>query len=173
MLRPPSAPLGAARILLQLMRVLNVGMAVALLIAIPASLVFETQFFAFFSKRPPRIDPSWLMPTLRAGIVLALGLVAVVHVSLTRLLAMVETVRSGDPFVPENATRLYTIAWCLLGSQVFELAFGAVAAVMNAAGSSIDWNLTLNGWLAVVLLFVLARVFEEGTQLRDDLGKMI
>jgi hypothetical protein len=143
-------------------------------VAFPASFLFEPQFFEFFSKQPPRIDPAWLMPVLRTWLVLALAMVAAVHVLLARLLAMVETVRSGDPFVPDNAARLQTIAWCALALQVLHLTFGVMAATLNAAGSNVDWKFSgLTGWLAVVLLFVLARVFEEGTQMREDLERMI
>ena len=94
------------------LRVLNLVMGIGLLAGIPASFLFESTFFEFFSKRPPRIDPTWLVPVLRIWLVLALPMVAAVHVSLSRLLAVVETVRSGDPFVPQNAARLKTIAWC-------------------------------------------------------------
>jgi hypothetical protein len=142
-------------------------------VAIPASFLFEPQFFHFFSKRPPRIDPAWLVPALRIWIVLALLMVAAVHMFLARLLAVVETVRAGDPFVPENAARLKTIAWCVLATQLLHLTFGMLAATMNAAGSNIDWKFSVTGWLAVVLLFVLARVFEEGTLMRKELETMI
>jgi len=145
-----------------------------LIVAIPASFLFEPQFFEFFSKRPPRIDPTWLVPVLRLWMVLALAMVAAVQVLLARLLAMVETVRAGDPFVADNAARLQTIAWCALAMQLLHLAFGVMAATVNAAGSNVDWNFSgFTGWLAVVLLFVLARVFEEGTEMRDDLERMI
>jgi hypothetical protein len=174
LLRPESTALGASRILLKVLRVCNFILAVGLVVAIPASFIFEPQFFEFFSsKRPPRIDPSWLIPTLRIWVVLALAMVAAVHVSLSRLLDVVETVRSGDPFVPENAVRLNTIAWCVLINELLRLVFGVLAAAMNAAGSNIEWEFSVTGWLAVVLLFVLARVFEEGTHMREDLGKMI
>jgi hypothetical protein len=33
----------------------------------------------------------------------------------------------------------------------------------------IDWNFSVTPWLAVLLCFVLARVFEEGTRMREDL----
>jgi hypothetical protein len=152
---------------------LNVLTGVGLILALPASVIFEPQFFEFFSKRPPRIDPSWLLPVLRVWLLLALLMVAAVHVSLSRLLAMVETVRSRDPFVPENAARLKTIAWCVLATQLLHLTFGVMAAAMNAAGSSINWEFSTTGWLAVVLLFVLAWIFEEGARMREDLGTMI
>ena len=174
MLRPHSATLGAARILLRILRAFNLVTGVMLIIAIPASFLFEPQFFEFCSKRPPRIDPTWLVPVLRIWMVLALAMVAAVHVLFSRLLAMVETVRAGDPFVADNAARLQTIAWCALALQLLHLAFGVMAATVNAAGSSVDWNFSgFTGWLAVLLLFVLARVFEEGTQMREDLQRMI
>jgi hypothetical protein len=156
-----------------MLRVLNLVAGVCLIAAIPASFVFEPEFVQFFSKRPPRIDPAWLIPVLRIWLVLGLLMVAAVHVFFARLLAVVETVRAGDPFVPENAARLKTIAWCVLATQLLHLTFGAFAATMNAAGSNIDWEFSVTGWLAVVLLFVLARVFEEGTQMREDLQTMI
>ena len=41
------------------------------------------------------------------------------------------------------------------------------------ADADIDWDFSLNGWLAVLLAFVLAKVFEHGARMRDDLGAMI
>ena len=174
MVGPQASALKASRILLGILRAFNLVTGVMLIVAIPASFLFEPQFFEFFSKRPPRIDPTWLVPVLRIWMVLALLMVAALHVALARLLAMVETVRAGDPFVPDNAVRLNTIAWCALAMQLFHLAFGVMAATVNAAGSNVDWKFSgFTGWLAVVLLFVLARVFEEGTRMREDLQRMI
>jgi len=173
MLQPYSAALSASRVLLSILRAFNLIMGVMLVVALPASFLFEPTFLEFFSKRPPRIDTAWLMPVLRIWLVLALPMVAAVHVSLSRLLDIVKTVRSGDPFVPENAVRLKTIAWCLLINELLRLTFGMLAAAMNAAGSNINWDFSATGWLAVVLVFVLARVFEEGTHMREDLERMI
>jgi hypothetical protein len=172
-LRRPSPALTAAQVLLELLRGFNLLVGVVLLLAFAATFPFEPQFFQFFSKRPARIDPSWLVPILRLWMLLALPLIAIVHVFFSRLLAVIATVRTGDPFVPENAVRLQTIAWCALGGQLYELLFGVLVAAVNAAGSNVPWKFSATGWLAVVLLFVLARVFEEGTQMREDLGKMI
>lgn len=174
MTQTQSAALSLSRVLIKILRVLNLGIGVMLILAIPASFLFEPTFFEFFSKKPPRIDPGWLLPALRVWIVLAIPMIAAVHVLLSRLLAMVETVRTGDPFVPENAVRLKTIAWCVLATELLHLTYGILAAAMNAAGSNVEWKFSgMTGWLAVVLLFVLARVFQEGTQMREDLGTMI
>jgi hypothetical protein len=87
---------------------------------------------------------------------------------------MIGTVRAGDPFVPENAARVKTVAWCLLVVQLFELACGIFISVLTRAGADMgDWDPSLSGWLAVLLLFVLARVFEEGARIRADLEAMV
>jgi hypothetical protein len=165
--------LGASRILLKVMRVLNLATGLAFLACLVASFLFEPAFVAFFSKQPPRIDPGLLMPILRVWVVLTAPLIAVVHISLSRLLEMVDTVREGDPFVPENAARMKTIAWCVLATQIYHLFFGLMVALVNAAGSRMEWSFSPTGWLAVVLLFVLALVFEQGTRIRADLEAMI
>lgn len=165
--------LGISYVLLSVLRVLNLATGALLIVCIAGSFVFEPAFVDFFTKRPPRTDPELLMPTLRLWMLVALPMVAAVHVLLSRLIEMVETVRRGDPFVPENAVRLKTIAWALLAIQLLHLLFGVFAAVMNAAGSNIDWSFSISGWLAVLLLFVLARVFDEGARIRNDLEAMV
>ena len=159
--------------LLKILRVLNLLTGVLLVACFLASFIYEPVFREFFSKQPPRIDPGLLVPILRVWMLFTAPAIAAVHVSLSRLLEMVETVRAGDPFVPENAARMKVIAWCTLGLQLFDLLCGVMAAAMNAAGSNMDWSFSLTGWLAVVLLFVLARVFEEGARIRADLEAMV
>ena len=173
MVEPPSTALGASRFLIAFMRAFNLLVGAGLIAALIASFPFASVFFEFFSKRPPSIDPSWMLPVLRTWMLLALPMVVAVHISLSRLMDVVRTVGAGDPFVPENAVRLKTIAWCVLATQLLDLSFGVMAAVLNAAGSNVEWKFSLTGWLAVVLLFVLASVFEEGTRLRGEMEAMI
>jgi hypothetical protein len=102
----------------------------------------------------------------------ALGLVGVPlnFIMLSRLRAMVDTVRGGDPFVAQNAARLQTIAWAVLGQQLLQLAIGTIARSVSTPAHPLHISaFSTGGWLAVVLLFVLARVFAEGTSMRDDL----
>jgi len=165
--------LGLSRVLLRLLRILNLVGGAALVVAFILSFPLEPSFREFFSKQPPRIDPWLLIPTLRLWMLLAMPAIAAVHIQLTRLLEMVETVRAGDPFVPLNAVRMKTIARCMLAIQLLDLVYGIMAKTMTAAGSRIDWSFSANGWLAVVLLYVLASVFEHGARLRSDLEAMV
>ena len=168
-----SKVLGLSRALLRLARVLNLFTGALLVACLLASFVFEPAFREFFTKQPPRIDAGLLLPILRVWMLLAIPAIAAMHILLSRLLDMVGTVRAGDPFVPDNAVRMKTFAWCVLGLQLFDLACGAMAAAMNAAGSDIDWTFSATGWVAVALLFVLAQVFEQGTRIRADLEAMV
>src|SRR5450432_4571035 len=95
----------------------------------------------------------------------------IIGVILKRLLAMVETVRAGDPFVAANASRLQVIAWTLLALQVLSLVIGAIGKSVSTPAHPLHLNagFSVNGWLAVLLMFLLARVFAEGALMREDL----
>jgi hypothetical protein len=165
--------LGASRVLLKIWRALNLLMAAAFLAMLLASFIFEPAFREYFSRNA-RLDADVVLPTMRLWVVTGLPMFAAIHVMVSRLLAMIETVRAGDPFVPQNAQRIRTIAWCLLVVQLFELACGIFIGVLSRAGADIgDWDPSLSGWVAVLLLFVLARVFEEGARIRADLEAMV
>jgi hypothetical protein len=93
------------------------------------------------------------------------------HVILAHLLAIVDTVRAGDPFVVANARRLQAIAWWVLGAECVHLAVGVVARAASTPAQplDVDWSLSLAPWIAILMLFVLARVFDHGARLRADL----
>jgi hypothetical protein len=101
------------------------------------------------------------------------GLVAIPlnYIVLKRLLAIVETVRAGDPFVAVNASRLQAIAWALLVLQLLSVVIGTIARNISTRAHplDIDAGFSISGWLAVLLTFLLARVFAEGTLMREDL----
>ena len=84
---------------------------------------------------------------------------------------MVETVRAGDPFVATNAQRLQAIAWALLALQLLSIVIGAIGKAVSSPAHPVDLDagFSINGWLAVLLTFLLARVFAAGALMRDDL----
>ena len=94
------------------------------------------------------------------------------HAIVARLLWIVETVRAGDPFVTENAARLQTIAWSVLALELARFLIVGIANSVSTAARPIhiDLNLSVTPWLAVLLLFVLARVFDHGARMREDLA---
>ena len=91
--------------------------------------------------------------------------------TLKRLMAMVQTVRAGNPFVAVNAYRLNAIAWLLLGQQLLSVVIGLIGKAVSSPAHPLhlDAGFSPGGWLAVIMTFVLARVFAEGTLMREDL----
>ena len=106
-------------------------------------------------------------------VVTPLGLAATPlnYLILKRLLAIIETVRNGNPFVASNAERLETIARALLAIQVLSMIIGAIGRAISTPAHPVNFDagFSINGWLAVLLIFLLARVFAEGASMRDDL----
>ena len=139
---------------------------VALLVVMPHEQWIMTAF-----KIPPSPDAARLIMGLRAIAVFGLAAVPLNYAILKRLLAIVCTVRAGDPFVAVNAHRLQTIAWALVALQILGFTIGAIAKAISSPVHpvDIDAGFSINGWLAVLLTFVLARVFAEGTLMREDL----
>ncbi len=164
-----SAALPIAHVVLRILIVLNwlMGAAIlALLVVTP-----NEQWIMSAFKLSPSPEAERLVMGLRAIAVLGLAAIPLNYVVLKRLLAMVETVRAGDPFVAANAYRLRAIAWTLLALQLLSLVIGSIARTVSTPAHPLHLNagFSIDGWLAVLLTFLLARVFAEGTLMRQDL----
>ena len=118
----------------------------------------------------PSPEAERLVMGLRAIAVLGLAAIPLNHAVLKRLLAIVETVRAGDPFVAANASRLQAIAWVLLALNLLSIVIGAIAKTVSTPAHPLhlDAGFSINGWLAVLLTFVLAHVFAKGALMRED-----
>jgi hypothetical protein len=167
---PRSSELPLARGTLRTLIVLNWLLGAGILTLLIATIVAEQWTFTALGIPPSsRIRP--MMTGLRAIAVLGLVAIPLNHVILTRLFAIVETVRRSDPFVATNAQRLQAIAWVLLCLQLLSLVIGAIGKAIStpAYPLHLDAGFSASGWLAVILTFVLARVFAEGTVMREEL----
>jgi hypothetical protein len=165
-----SSALPIAWITLRILILLNWLGGAAILALLVATIVAEQWTFTALGITPSTGIPSQIMG-LRA--IAALGLVAIPlnYAVLKRLLVIVETVRKGDPFVAANAIRLQAIAWALLALQLLSMVIGGIGKAISTPEHPLhlDAGFSINGWLAVLLTFVLARVFAEGTLMREDL----
>lgn len=152
-------------LLLKILIVLNIAALAVMLLVLVGSFT-EPVASAIARQHSPETAARMLL-AVRAALLIGVLTIPFAHMLLTRLRAIVQTVGAGDPFVPDNARLLKTIAWCLLAIQLLDLGFGAVALAVEP---NFGWTFSLTGWLAIVLLFVLARVFEHGTLMREELA---
>jgi hypothetical protein len=116
-------------------------------------------------------DHGNVVVAMRAIVVIGIVGTPIAYVVFSRLLRIVESVRTGEPFTMDNAGRLRTIAWALLGLELLRVCVVAIASGVSTreVPLHINGNFDLTGWLAILLLFVLAQVFLEGTRMREDL----
>ena len=164
-----SAAVPIAYVMLRILIVVNLlgGAAIlALLVVMP-----NEQWIMSAFKLSPSPDAARLVMGLRSIAVLGLAAIPLNHVVLKRLLAIIGTVRAGDPFLAANASRLKAIAWVLLALNVLSIVIGGIAKAVSSPAHplNLDAGFSINGWLAVTLTFVLARVFAEGVLMREDL----
>lgn len=170
---PGSPALRWSRILIKLLMVLNIAGGVILIACFAASFVLHDLVVDMLRSNRSPLDTDLFIPAVRVWMVLTLPAIAALHILFRRTLELLATVQVGSPFVAENAARLRTMAWCLVIVQATQLVHGVMSAVAEAAHADMDWDFSPVGWLCVLLLFVLARVFEEGARMRDDLEAMI
>lgn len=164
-----SAALPIAYVVLRLLIVFNwlVGAAIlALLVVMP-----NEQWIMSAFDLDPSPEADRLVMGLRAVAVVGLVTIPLNHAVLKRLIAIIETIRDGDPFVATNARRLRAIAWILLVLQLLSLVISAIAKTVSTPEHPLrlDAGFSTSGWLAVLLIFILARVFAEAAYMRDDL----
>ena len=169
---PPSysAALSSAYVVLRILIVLNWLYGAAILALLTATIVAEEWTMTALGI-PESSEIRRLIVPLRA--IAALGLVTVPlnDAVLRRLLAIIETVRRNNPFVAPNAKRLQAIAWALLALQLLSMVIGGIGEAISTRDFPVvlDAGFSTSGWLAVLLTFVLARIFAEGTQMREDI----
>ena len=164
-----SAALPIAYVVLRILIVVNWLFGAAILVLLVAMPSWQWARSAL--GIPPGPEADRLIIGLHAIAVVGLAAIPLNYFILKRLLAIVETVRAGDPFVSANADRLQAIAWALLALQLLSLIIGAIAKTVSTPAHplDVDAGFSINGWLAVLLTFLLARVFAEGTLMREDL----
>ena len=156
--------------------------AVALVIAIPAILLAQGAIEAEIAKELPTLDmdfPAWLI----AGIMtIGLAILAMLFVFFGKLRRIIGTVGEGDPFQPQNATRLSQMGWLMLGTQLAIIPAGFIAIQLTRYADAIEktgvenfhfsmgnGDFDMTALLLVVILFILARVFRHGAAMREDL----
>ena len=163
----PALPI--AHLTLRVLMVINWLWGAAILVLLVA--MPNRQWIMSAFDLTPGPDAERMILAMRVIATLGLIVIPLHYLVLKRLLEIVNTVREGDPFVAANAARLQAIAWIGLILQVLSIVIGSIADSVSTPAHPInlDAGFSVNGWLAVLMTFLLARVFAEGARMRDDL----
>ncbi|AKM11009.1 DUF2975 domain-containing protein [Croceicoccus naphthovorans] len=161
--------LAVARVVLVFLQLISGFAAISLAIALPAVLIFRSSVLAEFAEEGVSTDAFWPMTAM---IVLGLATAVLVFVLVRLTRRIVDTVALGDPFVPDNAQRLSLMAWCMLAIQIVTIPLATFARQLESITEGTpdtELSISLSGLLFVLVLFILARVFRKGTEMRSEL----
>lgn len=166
--------LNVSRWILRITNVLNWGGGIATLLALGVIGYATPDLMTdALAQTNPAMDPGPVIVWLRWIVVILAPVIVLAHILFTRLIAMVDSVPLGEALSTANADRLQTIAWALIGINLLDLAYGAVTLWADAQGPTsndmFQWTFGLTGWLAALMLFILAGVFREGAAMRAEL----
>lgn len=164
--------LATARVAIVILKVLFAFAAAATAVAIPVILFNR-------SKVEEHLLPaaaSNAVPVMIAIVTMLLfataAFVLVFHFNqlLGRIIA---TVGEGDPFIPVNAERLSRMGWVTLIIQGIGIPMGVLVGFLARqfpeGAVKFESVFSINGLVLAIVLFILARVFRQGTEMRAEL----
>ena len=157
-----------ARRVLAFLRIANwvVGVAGIAFLAI-AGFVINERILAALAANDDGIDPASMLTFVRLSLLFMPLAIWLSHIIFKSLLEMIDSIKSNQVFTYLNSDRLRRIAWALLGYCVLDYLYGFLA--LHFVGGLAMWGPTLTGWLASLMMFVLASVWKQGVALREEL----
>ena len=165
--------LAAAKVLTVLLQFLIIFAMVAIGIGIGVLVsVGKARVFAEMAKAGA---PDAAFPLLIVSFVLIMVMLGMANRFFKELTGIVNSVGEGDPFRIENADRLTRMGWISVGIHGLALLLVGLsswfAVYLEKAGHHADlgFDVEITGVLLTLILFILARVFRRGAEMREEL----
>ncbi len=159
-----------SRLAVRIAIVVNRAFFCGVILLLIATFIFSTRFPPLLLPHVAASDLPSALTGLRLLMLIGLAEAVGTEILLRALAQIIATTSAGDPFIAANARRLQTIGWALLGLQLLDIPGALLAKFFPALGSAApDVSFSPGGWLAVAMVFILARVFAAGSTMRDEL----
>ena len=161
--------LGTSRFVIRSAFIANRGFLLAIAAGLILSWILQPQLASFLRQSGNNDIPS-LMTGLRLLMLIGIVMGIATDRLLTALGQVIASARAGDPFVAANARRLQAIGWSLLVLQLLDIPAALLTRFFPSLGTAApDGTISLGGWVAVLMVFVLSRIFAAGSLMRDEL----
>lgn len=144
--------------------------AIAIAVAIPGIWILDEYILAKAAAGGVRLAGSQTLAAFSAILAGFLVIVGLAIQFLRKLIAVIDSVGKGSPFIPENARRLRHMAWIVLTMQAMALLAvpGLVWLRHALPREHFVFSFSFDGLITALLLFILARIFDHGIRLEQD-----
>ena len=144
---------------------ISVAMVASLLLSFKPELLHASVVLGDLHLESPWVGPALAATLLGADLYLA-GAIVIVG----RLRRIFLTLIAGDPFHPDNVSRLQVIAGVLAALELGRYIFAPLLrlALHDHGHTRMSGGVSLTAWFSVLVIIVLAEVFREGARLRGD-----
>lgn len=158
----------AARFALVLAMGFAAFLTMAFVIAMPSVLIMNESVMQMLAEHGGPPETIWVVISMIALSGTVAGLAFFFFRDLYRIVASVE---DGDPFIPVNARRLQLMGWISVAVHLLGIPMAMTSRWIDKIFDRPHGGFEVSyfGLLLALVLFVLARVFREGTKLRDEL----
>lgn len=169
-MKKPDRLIVTAWFVVRLGSILNRLFLAAVLIGLVLTWAFSGHLASYLARLNPGVDVYSEMIGLRLEMLIGIAAAIATDRLLAALRKMLVSARVGDPFIATNASRLQMMAWALMALQLLDIPGALLGRFFPSLGSAApNIDISLGGWMAVLLLFVLSRVFAAGSEMRDEL----
>jgi hypothetical protein len=160
----------SSRLVVRIAVVVNRLFFLAVIVGLVVSLIFSAQFTVMLIHPNAGADLRSATTGVRLLMLIGVAMAVGAEVLLRALSQIIASAGAGDPFISVNARRLQTIGWALLGLQLLDIPALLIGRYFPSMGSAApDVTFSPGGWIAVLMVFVLSRVFAAGAAMKDDL----
>ena len=169
-LKPRDPLLAAARVILIVMMAIMALVGVLMAVLTPVLPLVKGRIIAQLAEHGVSPDAVWPIAGVFALVAVGayLGFLFFRH-----LYRMVDTVGEGDPFIPANADRLSAMGWIAIAVHLLTIPLLGLLSLLSGmvkdGNIDADFGVDLSGILLVLILFILARVFRKGAEMREEL----
>ena len=171
--KPKDGLLAAAKVVVVLSQIVFIFAMVMLGIGIGAILtVGRPKLLADIATSSAPAAAYWLIPL---AMLTGMALLALGFRFFQELNGIIDSVDDGEPFRPENAVRLSRMGWISIIVHIGVLPIAGLslwlAPYADKVGQDVDVGagVDVSGVLLTLILFILARVFRRGAEMRADL----
>jgi hypothetical protein len=150
--------------------VVNRFLLVAFVVGLVVTWIFPAQSVALVLQPARGVDELSALTGMRLLIVIGIVMCVATDRLFVALAEVIASVSAGDPFIIANARRLQMIGWSLLVLQLLEIPGGLLGRFYPSMGAAApSGTFDIGGWISVLMVFVLSRVFAAGSAMRDEL----